>query len=158
DFFNGPSTATLLSDGRVLIAGGRKSEVYDPPTGRFAATGNMLSEQNGFTATLLNNGKVLITGGTNGEDDCCAIAANPELYDPSTGKFSSAGPYAEMLVRIFDNGYSAGTSGLTYTAATLLTDGKVLILSEPSAQLYDPVANTFSITSSMVAVDEGNFW
>src|SRR5215831_15228238 len=58
----GVSTATLLPDGRVLIAGGRKSEVYDPATGSFSTTGNMLIDQWGFTATLLTTGKVLITG------------------------------------------------------------------------------------------------
>jgi hypothetical protein len=153
-----PSTAALLPDGRVLIAGGRKSEIYDPVIGSFTATGNMVSNQRGFTATALTNGKVLITGGTNGETNCCAIAAHPELYDPSTGTFNLTGPYIEMSVPSFANGYSAGTSGLTYTAATLLSDGKVLILSEPAAEIYDPVTNSFSLTGSMVAVDEGGFW
>jgi Galactose oxidase, central domain len=153
-----PSTAALLPDGRVLIAGGRKSEIYDPVIGSFTATGNMVSNQRGFTATALTNGKVLITGGTNGETNCCAIAAHPELYDPSTGTFNLTGPYAEMSVPSFANGYSAGTSGLTYTAATLLSDGKVLILSEPAAEIYDPVTDSFSLTGSMVAVDEGGFW
>jgi len=154
----GASTAALLPDGRVLIAGGSKSEVYDPATGSFTATGNMVSNQDGFTATALTNGKVLITGGTNGSTSCCAIAANPELYDPSTGTFNLTGPYIEMSVQIFPNGYSAGTSGLTYTAATLLADGKVLILSEPLAEIYDPMTNTFTLVGSMVAVDEGGFW
>ena len=156
--WGGPPNAALLPDGRVLIAAGSKSEIYDPVTGSFTATGNMVSNQRAFTATALTNGKVLITGGTNGESDCCAIAAHPELYDPSTGTFSLAGPYAEMSVPSFANGYSAGTSGLTYTAATLLSDGKVLILSEPAAEIYDPVTNSFSVTGSMVAVDEGGFW
>src|SRR5262249_15814319 len=65
---------------------------------------------------------------------------------------------SQMSVKVFPDGYSAGTSGLTYTSATLLADGKVLILSEPAAELYDPVTNTFSVTGSMVAIDEGGFW
>src|SRR5215831_2954121 len=94
---NGVSTATLLPDGRVLIAGSLKSEVYDPATGNFSTTWNTLIGQSGFTATLLTNGKVLFTGGTNGWADCCdvAIAADPQLYDPTTGVFSLAGPYAD---------------------------------------------------------------
>ena len=143
----------MLPDGRVVIAGGSKSEVYDPATGSFTATGNMVSNQSGFTATALTNGKVLITGGTNGQTDCCAIAAPPELYDPSPGTFSLTGPYIEMSAPVF-----AGTSGLTFTAATLLSDGKVLILSEPAAEIYDPVTNLFSLTGSMLAVDEGGGW
>src|SRR5262249_31767593 len=156
--FNGGSTATLLPDGRVLIAGGSKSEIYDPATESFTPTGNMITNQRGFTATLLTTGKVLITGGTNGSNDCCATAASPELYDPLSGTFSLAGPYAEMHVESLPDGYSAGTSGLTFAAATLLSDGKVLILSEPEAQLYDPATNSFSLRGSMVAVDEGGFW
>jgi hypothetical protein len=102
------STAALLPDGRVLIAGGSKSEVYDPDTGSFTATGNMVSNKHGFTATALTNGKVLITGGTNGDTDCCAIAAHPELYDPATGTFNLTGPYVDMSVPVFADGYSAG--------------------------------------------------
>jgi hypothetical protein len=150
---NGGSTATLLPDGRVLIAGSSKSEVYDSATGNFSTTGNnTLIGQEGFTPTLLTNGKVLFTGG--GWADLCDVAAaDPQLYDPTTGVFSLAGPYAT-----FPDGYSAGTSGLTYAAATSLSDGKVLILSEPAAELYDPATNTFSVTGSMVAVDEGGVW
>jgi Galactose oxidase, central domain len=153
-FLYGGTNAALLPDGRVLIAGGSKSEVYDPATGSFTATGNMVSNQRGFTATLLTTGKVLITGGVSKWTDCCLIAAHPELYDPSTGLFSLTGPYADVVVP-FPDGYS---SGLTYSAATLLADGKVLILSEPAAETYDPVTNSFSLTGSMVAVDEGGFW
>jgi hypothetical protein len=150
--------AVLLPDGRVLIAGGSKSEMYDPATGSFSTTGSMVTNQWGFRATLLPNGKVLISSGIGGSTDCCSSAASPELYDPSTGRFTLAGPYADAPVFVFPSGYSAGTSGLTEAAVTLLSDGRVLILSEPSAQLYDPITNTFSLTASMVAVDEGNVW
>ena len=121
---------------------------------RRVAAGDRFGEKGFFTATSLTNGKVLITGGVSKWTDCCLIAAHPELYDPSTGMFSLTGPYAEMVVP-FPDGYS---SGLTYTAGTLLADGKVLILSEPAAEIYDPVTNSFSLTGSMVAVDEGGFW
>jgi Galactose oxidase, central domain len=67
-------TATLLSDGKVLIVGGVESgdtvsqttpttELYDPATGTFTPTGSLAVARAGHTATLLNDGKVLIAGG-----------------------------------------------------------------------------------------------
>ncbi len=73
-------TATLLPNGKVLIAGGAtqqpvqdglgqcqttslaSAELYDPATGTFSATGSMTIPRSLQTATLLNNGKVLIAG------------------------------------------------------------------------------------------------
>src|SRR5438105_3534986 len=64
-------TATLLPDGRVLIAGGStafgsgawgdtaqsSAELYDPVAGTFIRTGSMSVARQSHTATLLNNGK-----------------------------------------------------------------------------------------------------
>ena len=148
--FTPQATATLLPDGRVLIVGASKSELYDPAHETFTATGNLIVPQFGFTATLLNNGKVLISGGSTG-DYCCENAVNPELYDPATGTFSLTGAYADAG-SIPSPG--AGTSGLAYTTATSMSDGTVLISSEPTAEAYDPVSNTFSLTGSMVALGD----
>src|SRR5690348_9180592 len=64
-------TATLLPDGRVLIAGGMRrnqdfykaAELYDPATGKFQSTGEMNLARVGPAAVLLRSGKVLIVGG-----------------------------------------------------------------------------------------------
>jgi len=63
-------TATLLPNGKVLVAGGydgdfqlASAELYDPATGSWTATGSLESARNGHTATLLPNGKVLVAGG-----------------------------------------------------------------------------------------------
>lgn len=149
--------AALLPDGRVLIAAASKYELYDPYTGGFTPGGSVIAGQGGPTAISLSNGKVLFTGGDNGYTDPCttAIPADPALYDPSTGLFSLAGPYD--TTGFPTDSCSGGTSGLAYTAAALLDDGTVLITSEPAAEVYDPVANTFHVTGGMVAIDEGGF-
>jgi hypothetical protein len=87
-------SATLLRDGRVLLAGGvnyltsagdidatASAEIYDPSTGKHTYTGSMLEPRHGHQATLLDDGRVLISGG---RDDYL-----PEIYDPATGKFSA---------------------------------------------------------------------
>jgi len=95
-------TATLLKDGRVLITGGYNfvgsdpyigmfgsAELYDPATGTFSRTANMLRPRFGHTATLLRDGRVLITGGWTGEDNTPITGgwtgdATAELFVPES--------------------------------------------------------------------------
>jgi hypothetical protein len=151
-------TATLLPDGKVLIAGGAtlrdagiastalyerwaagtaSAELYDPSTRTFVRTGSMHWPRVGFTATLLRNGKVLIAGGfVEGK-----ASASAELYDPAKGTFTITGTMLSP---------HAGHS------ATLLLNGKVLIVGSTQslignryplagAELYDPDTGRFSI-------------
>jgi len=86
-------SATLLTDGKVLITGGRagttawsSAELYDPATGMLTSTGDMTSIQNGHTATLLPNGEVLIAGGESALNDSRSALAAAELYDLPLGR------------------------------------------------------------------------
>ncbi len=80
-------TATLLPNGKVLIAGGHNgstavssAEMYDPTTGTWTTTAEMSAVRVGHSATLLLNGKVLIAGGRNSS----GYLSNAELYTVSS--------------------------------------------------------------------------
>ena len=87
-------TATLLRDGRVLVAGGytdsasRSAELYDPRSRTWTPTGDLITARNAHTATLLLDGKVLVAGGSRTN---AAPIREAELYDPATGTWTSAG-------------------------------------------------------------------
>src|SRR6185295_6040432 len=85
-------TATLLANGKVLIAGGndggldlRTAELYDPASGMFTATSPMIGARIFHTATLLPDGKVLIAGA----DGRSPTRDTAELYDPANGTFTA---------------------------------------------------------------------
>lgn len=148
----GEHTATLLQDGRVLVAGGmwssqsaQSAEVYDPASGQWTQTPNMPSLHYRHTATLLQDGRVLIAGGYNLWDAAGDASPRAELYNPRTNTWSAAG---QMTV-----------ARASHTA-TLLDNGKVLVAggrtgsfshgsTTSSAELYDPATNTWSRTGDL---------
>src|SRR5947207_2587048 len=107
-------TATLLPNGKVLVAGGynnsylTSAELYDPASGSWSATGSLTTARYAHTATLLPNGKVLVAGGYNNS----GYLTSAELYDPASGSWSATG--------------SLNTARYFHTAA-LLPNGKVLV-------------------------------
>jgi N-acetylneuraminic acid mutarotase len=134
-------TATLLENGKVLVAGGYSSdttflntaEIYSPDSAAWSPTDSIATARKNHTATLLPNGKVLIVGGDIGAPPYFSSA---ELYDPAYGTWSATGSM------------SFGRSGHT---ATLLPNGKVLVAGGAGsiAELYDPVSGAWSPTGSM---------
>ena len=88
----GYHTATLLPNGKVLVAGGlgeggpASAQVYDPEAGSWTATGSLIGGRFEHTATLLPNGKVLVAGGQGG-----GALASAEAYDPATGTWTATG-------------------------------------------------------------------
>ena len=136
-------TATLLATGKVLVAGGSglaSTELFDPVTGTFSASGDMGSARSGHTAILLNDGKVLIAGGQGATGLYLETA---ELYDPAAGTFSSTGSM---------------TTARGLPTASLLADGRVLVTggyigpgatATATAEVYDPTAGTFSPAGNM---------
>jgi hypothetical protein len=140
-------TATLLTDGKVLIAGGgdasgkaqASAEIYDPASGKFTPTGSMNNARREHHATLLSNGEVLMTGGV---DASGQVIATAELFDPNTGRF-------RLTTAAFPTG-SNMTQPRYQDTATLLADGRVLIAGGSysmtildTAELYDPSRGAF---------------
>lgn len=144
-------TATALANGKILVAGGATqvslipyqlattptAELYDSVSGTFALTGSLLQGRARHTATLLSNGKVLVVGGTALVSNSYVSQSSAELYDSSTGTWSSAGHTS--MARL-------------YHTATLLADGRVLVTggfdsgngSTSSCEFYNPSTNTWS--------------
>jgi len=114
-------TATLLTNGLVLVVGGEGSnspvnegvtataELYNPATGIWTYTGSLNTPRGNHTATLLLNGQVLIAGG---DDTTTNYLKSCELYNPSNGTFRATGSlnYARR-----------------FHTATLMPDGSALV-------------------------------
>ncbi len=158
-------TATVLNDGRVLVTGGysnvqpipvvdryvSSAEIYDPATGTWRSTAPMSAKRAHHTATLLQDGKVLVAGGfnldANNEHD--HYLASAELFDPATGSWTPTNPLIE---------------GCAFSAATLLSDGRVMVAGGEvfngvpphsgyfpisDIQVYDPSSGTWQFWSSL---------
>ncbi|MEP6638753.1 MAG: hypothetical protein ABJC39_05325 [Chloroflexota bacterium] len=125
-------SATMMADGRVLVAGGwgpcprppavlqscgmpdlRDAEIYDPATGAFTPTGGMSSIQGANEGLSLPDGRVLVlpiyTDGSGGVDGLGPV----EIYDPSSETFALA-----------------ATTPYRVRTATLLPDGRVFLTAQ----------------------------
>ena len=138
-------SATLLQDGRVLVAGGcstngatASAEVYDGVTNRWSRVGDMTLPRCSHIAVPLVDGRVFIMGGGEGR---LGNLASAEIFDPQSSKFL---PLGSMR----NNHY----------LATRLSDGRVLLTGGQgnrgevirSADIFDPTSGKFQPTGDMV--------
>lgn len=143
-------TATLLKDGRVLVAGGfgptdtlSSAELYAPGSETWSSAGFFIGKRFLHTATRLNDGRVLVVGGANGTG---SSLASVQLFDPGLVTWSDA--------------QSLATSRDQHTA-TLMPNGKVLVAGGQhnvagspsenltSAEIYDPDTNTWASAGNL---------
>jgi hypothetical protein len=149
----GDHTATLLSNGKVLVAGGRPSfsgagnppitsaELYDAANGTWTTTGSLNTGRWDHTATLLPDGRVLAVAGL-GDG---VVLKDAEVYDPAAGIWI---PTSELAAR------------RAFHTATLLPSNKVLVAggysgdypsaSNSSAELYEPSTGAWIQTGSLI--------
>jgi hypothetical protein len=135
------SPATLLANGKVLVAGGDTAELYDPTTGQWTSTPALYyGASTGISATLLTNGDVLIYGN---KFSCYAA----QFFNPSAGTWTRT--------------IGQCCNSISHGPLTLLGNGKVLLAGDvitysgksfPTAnsRLYDPATNTWSVTGSLL--------
>jgi uncharacterized protein YjdB len=141
-------TATLLSNGKVLVAGGyggsgqlASAEIYDPTTSTWTVTGSLTTAVGFQTATLLSNGKVLVAGGSiTGTGGGAAVAA-AELYDPNTAIWTSTG---SLLTGAFNH-----TATLLPNGTVLFAGGDIGSTATAAAKIYDPTTGVWSATGSL---------
>jgi hypothetical protein len=159
----------MLPDGRVLIVGGESraasgstdliasTEIYDPATNSWSATGPLTSGRQGHTATVLKDGKVLVVGGqanlTRGDDltfvagglAALVPSASAELFDPQTNSWKPVAPLASERAE---------------HTTTLLPDGTVLVVGGVSSagdapiatsERYDPATDRWTVASAPTA-------
>ena len=168
-FARGTHTATLLQDGRLLIAGGDDGggrldaitdtvELYDPSTGRWEPADIMGRQRTQHAAVLLNDGRALLVGGAGvvqakiDEQQKDQSLIETDLFDPTSGSWSFAADISTPRDNI---------------AATLMPDGSVLIAGGDdgsgtdtsvlaSAEVFDPAAGQWSSTGSMSQPRQGH--
>jgi N-acetylneuraminic acid mutarotase len=154
--------AVLLANGTVLTMGGcinndclgsttTSAEIYNPTSGKWTVTGSMVKGRAEFGAVLLTTGQVLVAGGCTSysSNGCLATTAAAELYNPSTGKWSSTG-----AMRV-------GRMAMT---ATVFANGKVLIAGGQTAasdalgssELYNSTTGSFSLTGKLITPRSGH--
>lgn len=132
-------SAVVLSDGRLLIAGGRDRDspgsrattatwAYDPGSDRWEGMAALNQPRAGNVATLLPDGRVLLVGGV----DTLYPAQEPsaEVYDPQQN--------------IWVRGPALGVTFVGYQRAARLADGRVLIADGEDVFLYDPTLDRWA--------------
>jgi len=148
-------TATLLVNGKVLVAGGTNNgvaltsaELYNRTTGTWSSTGSMKVARTLARAVLLSSGSVLVMGGC--INDCLSSTTkSAELYNPSTGAFTSTASMiqarAEFAVTLLANGQVLVAGGCT------AFDANGCLSTTNKAEIYDPTAGTWKATTAMRA-------
>ena len=156
-------TATLLPDGRVLVAGGfggsanslttnaqpvlNSAEIYDPATGQWTRTGSMNVRRALHVAELLPDGRVLVAGGRTCNQappatcDFTFRTNTAEIYNPATGRWTQV---ANMNVARHTTGSVVLLDGRVAVPAGFTPDGNGI-----NGDIYDPATGAWTLTGNL---------
>lgn len=134
---------TMINAGYVFLGWNttRSAEIYNPQTNSWTTVAPMHHGRTDFTATLLPNGKVLVCGGVS--------RAYAAILDGHGTGYVSTWPAGVSAV---PHNLPAGTyrDPNTEPVPGYVFDGG------SSAEIYDPVANTWTLTGRMLATRHGH--
>jgi Galactose oxidase, central domain/Kelch motif len=147
-------SASLLPDGRVLVAGGcteascegvtATTEIIDPATGTSEASRDMIEPRVGHSAVTLQDGRILLVGGFGARD----VLATTELFDPASGQFAAGPVMAEPR--------SGGTTVVLQDGSVLVAGGYDGSVALATAEIMDPAATEFRATGSLTQARSSN--
>ena len=145
-------TATLLSDGTVLLAGSAdfgqgsllpSAELYDPVSGTWTATGNMVEVRFGHSATLLDDGKVFVAGGASATSS--HVTGSAELYDPVSASWTATTsmPEANLLPAVGGPATPLSNGRVFFPGGVVSSSGDSFVR---SSWLFDPSTASWTET------------
>ena len=151
-------TATVLSNGNVLVAGGQNygqgsilgvgitaaADLYDPASGTWTSVGTMTTQRDYAAAALLSDGRVLVAGGNSG--GCCSGLSTAEIFDPTTLAWTG--------VQSMTTGRNGPAASAISNANSVLVSGGYSCCSDPnptrsSAEYFDLVTQVWHLTGSL---------
>ena len=138
-------SATRLTDGRILLAGGSSSdnlaEIYDPATRAFSPAGMLVENRVASAAALLPDGRVLVTGGQ-GTGTSISFLRSAEIFDPASNLWSAVAGLA--FVR-YDHTMSNLDNG-----RVLVAGGSAMLDRYDRTEVFDIATQTWSAGPNML--------
>lgn len=147
-------SATLLNDGRVMVAGGlgkagvlRSVEIYDPRSDEWTEASDTIHPRRNAVLVTLKDGRVLAAGGLDQQ-----TVATSEIFDPGTGEWTELPPM---------------NTGRESAMGVALDDGRLLVFGGAngviggadgqfelqSTEVYDPATNSWALLDTIAQAE-----
>lgn len=143
----GGHSATLLADGRVLLAGGMtdaanfavSGDVFNPATNEFRSSGGSLRVPRTNHVAAVHGAGILLIGGS----DANGPLGSTELFTPATATYREGPPLVES--RDFLAALTLPDGRVFVTGGVYVSGGKTFY--RQTAEIFDPVLQEFRLTA-----------